>query len=164
MKISPYGNNINHMGKRKGGRPEKYNPEFSPILAEALARCGHIDKEIAVHMGITEATLNNWKNKYPEFLESLKKGKLGTDQLVENALLKRALGFYAVETKVFHYQGKIITKDVRVYYPPDVAACIFWLRNRMADKWKQNPDTGDSDEAMDAIRKIARNIMGSNDS
>lgn len=48
-------------------------------------------------MGITEQTLNVWKKKYPSLFESLKRGKEVIDRQVENALLKRALGYQCTE-------------------------------------------------------------------
>lgn len=101
----------------------KYKEDF-PQRAETYLKRGHIEKELAVHLGISEETLNVYKKKYPEFSESLKRGKVSTDDEVENALLKRAVGFTM----------KVNDKDV--YYPPDVTAQIFWLKNRRPDQWR----------------------------
>lgn len=51
-------------------------------------------------MGINPATLYDWKNKYPKISESLKKGKEVVDIQVENALLKRALGYDYQEQRI----------------------------------------------------------------
>ena len=44
-------------------------------------------------MGIVSSTLYDWKKKYSEISEALKRGKEVVDRQVENALLRRALGY-----------------------------------------------------------------------
>lgn len=101
-------------------------------------------------MGINVATLYDWKNKYSEISEALKKGKEVIDIEVENALLKRALGYdYEEETKEAKYNPdkkdyelkttKIVTKHVL----PDVTAQIYWLSNRKPSNWRRNPTDTD---------------------
>lgn len=60
---------------------------------------GLTDEQIAKNIGITPSTLYEWKKKYSEFSEALKRGKEIVDRQVENALLKRALGYKYVERK-----------------------------------------------------------------
>lgn len=109
-----------------------------------------IDEQIARNMGINVATLYDWKNKYSEISEALKKGKEVIDIEVENALLKRALGYdYEEETKEAKYNPdkkdyelkttKIVTKHVL----PDVTAQIYWLSNRKPSNWRRNPTDTD---------------------
>ncbi|AJO24794.1 Phage protein [Heyndrickxia coagulans] len=50
-------------------------------------------------MSISRSTLNEWKKKYPDISDALKKGKEVVDLQVENALLKRALGYEYTEKK-----------------------------------------------------------------
>jgi hypothetical protein len=37
---------------------------------------------------------------------------------------------------VFVIDKKLEKKIVRKYYPPDVRACIFFLKNRQSDRWR----------------------------
>ena len=60
---------------------------------EGWARDGLTDEQIAKNMGISRSTLNEWKKKYSDISDTLKKGKEVVDRQVENALLKRALGY-----------------------------------------------------------------------
>ena len=82
----------------KGKYSEWLEPE-KLIIIEGWARDGLTDKQIAKNIGVSEQTLNVWKNRFPSFLESLKKGKEVVDREVENALLKRALGYEYTEVK-----------------------------------------------------------------
>ena len=67
------------------------------FLLESWARSGLTDEQIAKNMGVTVRTLYNWKKKSLPIFQSLKKGKEVVDYEVENALLKRALGYTTKE-------------------------------------------------------------------
>ena len=93
------------------------------------------------------------KVKHSSISSVLKKGKEVVDRQVENALLKKSLGFKetvrkAIKCKEVQYDnGKRISEkehieyaDEEVYVPPDTTAQIFWLKNRRPDKWKDKQD------------------------
>lgn len=107
------------------------------ILLEAWARNGLTDEQIAHNMGITTSTLYDWKNKYSEISESLKRGKEVIDILVENALLKRALGYKYTETKKIESKKDGLRTEVTIKeVVPDTTAQIFWLKNRKLQEWR----------------------------
>ena len=130
----------NEVKKKSRGRKSEYREEYAE---QALKLCllGATDKEIAEFFSVSEQTLNSWKKKFPQFLESLKKGKEVIDRKVEKCLLKRALG-YTYEEVRDKYEGDILkertvtTREI----PGDVAAQIFWLKNRKPDIWKDRPE------------------------
>lgn len=98
---------------------------------------GLTNKQIASKIGISHQTLYEWMNKYPEFADTLKKNKEVVDRKVENALLKRALGYeYKEEIKMVSDNGKKSIKIVTKHVPPDVTAGIFWLKNRKPKEWR----------------------------
>lgn len=138
----------------------KYEKWISPeglTLLEGWARDGLTDEQIASNCGCAASTLYVWKDKYPEIAEALKKGKEIVDIIVENALLKRALG-YNYEEIVEEY-GEI-TKRVTKTALPDTTAQIFWLKNRRPDKWRDKP-TNDEDTA---VLQKAKELLGGVDS
>ena len=99
------------------------------------------DEQIAAKMGITRSTLNEWKQKYSDISDTLKRGKEVVDIQVENALLKRALGYESVETTEELSDGQMkVTKRVTKQIPPDTTAQIFWLKNRRPDLWRDKRD------------------------
>ncbi len=125
------------------GKHEEWITDEGLIKLEAWARDGLVDVDIAKKMNINPATLYVYKKKFPEISEALKRGKEVVDAKVENALLKRALGFeYTKETheRVLNKDtGEyefVLTKKVDVVVNPDTTAQIFWLKNRMPDKWR----------------------------
>lgn len=102
------------------GRPTDYRPDMA-LQAEKLCRLGATDKELAEFFEVTERTIGNWKTEHDEFFQSLKRGKILADAEVAHSLYNRALG----------------SND----YPPDTAACIFWLKNRQPAKWRDKTST-----------------------
>lgn len=97
-------------------------------------------------MGITRSTLNEWKKKFSDISDTLKKGKEVIDRQVENALLKRALGYKYEEVirelgvnPATGDEELIVTKVVTKEVQPDTTAQIFWLKNRKPDVWRDTP-------------------------
>ena len=115
------------------GKYHEWLSEDGLIKIQGWARDGLIDEQIAHNMGITTKTLYEWKNKYSEISEALKKGKEVIDRQVENALLKRALGYVYDETT---YEDGVETKRVKKEVAPDTTAQIFWLKNRKPAEWR----------------------------
>jgi hypothetical protein len=127
------------------GRPSKYKPEFV-AQAEKLAALGATDREVANFFDVDERTLNRWKHESEDFCQSLKLGKEASDSRVEQSLYRRATGYSFDSEKVFHFQGRITRADFIEHCPPDVTACIFWLKNRRPDLWREKPE-GDGGDA-----------------
>lgn len=122
----------------------KYEYWLTPeglLKLEGWARDGLTDEQIAYNMGICRDTLIQWKKRYSDISDTLKKGKEVVDRQVENALLKRALGYkYTEVTKERTEGGFVVTKEVTKEVVPDTTAQIFWLKNRKPNEWrdKQN--------------------------
>ncbi len=133
----------------------KYADWLTPeglLKIEGWARDGLTDEQIAQNMGIAYSTLRSWRDKFSAISAVLKKGKEVVDRQVENALLKRALGYSYNEIT---YEGGIETKRVVKEVVPDTTAQIFWLKNRKPDKWRDKPGYEDTSELdkLDAILK-----------
>lgn len=117
------------------------------FLIECWARDGMTKNQIADNIGITPQTLSKWQAKHEEFAAAIKIGAEITDYRVENALLKKALGYDYDEVKTIvgfpdeNGNRPIKTETTRKHVPPDVNAMLLWLNNRRPDKWKRNNDT-----------------------
>lgn len=140
------------------GKYEYWLTEEGLLLLEGWARDGLTDEQIAKNMGIKRQTLYEWKNKYPDISDTLKKGKEVVDREVENALCKRALGYdftEVTEERIFDRatgEYKLtVTKSVKKHMAPDVAAIVFWLKNRKPDKWRDKMAETRADEWNDGV-------------
>lgn len=128
----------------KIGRPSSFHSYMIEQVYK-LALLGATDPQLADFFDVTRATINNWKNDYPEFLDALKRGKGEADAKVAEALYHRALGYSCPDLKVTVHKSKdgkggfkteIIETPYVKHYPPDTTACIFWLKNRQRQDWR----------------------------
>lgn len=121
----------------KRGKFHQWLTDEGLIKLEGWARDGLTDEQIAHNMGIVTSTLYEWKKRYSDITDSLKRGKEVIDRQVENALLKRALGYqYKEVTEEYGEVTKVVTKEVS----PDTTAQIFWLKNRKPKEWRDKQD------------------------
>lgn len=106
------------------------------------------EKDIAQKLGISVATLENYKNKYPEFAEAMQEAKQAVVSDVFSALLKRAKGYEYQEKKVYTRQedtkdgpkSVTYTEITKKQEPPNVAACSLLLKNLDREHdWSDNP-------------------------
>lgn len=124
----------------KGKYQEWLTPDGLTML-EGLARDGLTDELICKKIGIGARTFYEWMERFPQMAQAIKKGKAPVDIQVENALLKRALGYEyeetitEVEELAGGHQKKHIRKVMK-HCPPDTTAQIFWLKNRRPDRWR----------------------------
>lgn len=121
------------------GRPTKYDESFNEQV-EKLAKLGATDEEMADFLNIVTSTFYLWKDEYPSFSESIKRGKIIADSNVADRLYQRAMGFEHPSEEI-----KVVDKDIeRVpiikVYPPDSTAAIFWLKNRRPKEWREKTE------------------------
>lgn len=142
------------------GKYEYWLTEDGLTLLEGWTRDGLTDEQLAHNMDINPATLYDWKKKYPKISEALKKGKEIVDIQVENALLKRALGYDFQEEKIekSDKDGVKIIQTIK-HIPPDVTAQIFWLKNRQKKKWKDKPVEDQQTAAIETAMKALADIL-----
>lgn len=125
-----------------------------------LCKLGATDDQIAQFFEVEESTINNWKTAHPEFMESVRAGKIIADAEVANSFHKRAVGYKYDEvtyekidvkkdgmevdpdgdiedTKAEVYKRKVVTKEI----PPDAGAALNWLKNRQKEIWRDKVET-----------------------
>lgn len=122
------------------GRPSKYKPEFA-AQAEKLCKLGATDIELADFFGVEVRTFYRWMAEYDEFCQSVKASKEIADERVKRSLYERATGYERDETDIRVIEGRIVQTQIRKFYPPDTTACIFWLKNRMKDEFRDKIET-----------------------
>jgi len=135
---------------RPRGRPTAFKPEFCEDI-DKLCMLGATDEMLAVWFKVDERTLNNWKQKYPDFFQSIKDAKLKHDTGVAKSLRDSAMGARWIEEtaikvkEVFYNKDGKKTKEVeRVEVvplqksaPPHPKSVEVWLRNRSPKLWNE---------------------------
>lgn len=137
------------------GRPSSFKTEYA-TQAKQLCELGATDEELAEFFKVSTRNIYRWQNQFPEFSQALKVGKASADDRVERSLFHRACGFKHEAVKIFMPAGA--KEPVHAKYteivPPDTTACIFWLKNRRPDLWRDKrdivvTDTGAADSLSD---------------
>lgn len=101
--------------------PLKYTPDIAK-QAEKLCSLGATETEVAAFFEVDRKTLWRWRQDFPELAEAIRVGKEHADERVVQSL-------YCLATGERNEDGTWRTK-------PDTTACIFWLKNRRPDEWR----------------------------
>lgn len=130
--------------KGPGGRPTEYKPEYAD-QASKLCSLGATDDEIAGFFDVHRSTVYRWKLEHPEFCNAVKSAKEVADERVERSLYQKATGYDYTEEQAFkiktgQYEEEIEVSEVRKHEPAETTACIFWLKNRRRDQWRDKVD------------------------
>ncbi len=128
-----------NMSSTRRGRKSLYREEYAE-LAFNYAILGAIDDQLADFFGVTDRTIRVWKKRYSEFSSALKKGKARADAEIAHSLFHRACGYKHPDVDIRVVRGEIVKTDIIKHYPPDTAACIFWLKNRQPSLWRNHPE------------------------
>jgi hypothetical protein len=137
-----------------GGRPSKYNTDYVRMAYEVML-LGATINDLAIVLNVNADTIYSWQKSYPEFSESIRRGRDYFDSdKVERSLLQRALGYNYDKIKYqlippplpeHPTQEQIETADKNViaipiqkttkHVPPSDKAIRFWLMNRHPERW-----------------------------
>ncbi len=137
-----------NMAKR--GAKSKYDTLVKPHLKEIneKVRQGVTEAAIAKALGISVASLNNYRNKYPEFAEALSKNK-GADVLQDllNAGVEAAKGCYKENEQSIYTideEGNPVLEKVivnKVWQPPNPSLNKFYVQNYGREQGFSNDPT-----------------------
>lgn len=148
------------------GKYQKWLEPDGLLLLEAWARDGLTDEQIAGKCDVAVSTLYEWKKRYSEISEALKKGKEIVDVEVENALLQRTKGYTiplrkTFKCKVIDYdpdtgrkvreREELRTGEDDMHVPADVTAQIFWLKNRKPEAWRDKSELSHEIEGLESF-------------
>ena len=119
------------------GRPTKFKPEYV-VQAEKLCQLGATDQDIADFFDVDLRTIYRWKASHEDFCHALRSGKEAADERVERSLYQRAVGYEQDAVKIFMPAGAAapVYAPYREKVAPDTTACIFWLKNRRKEHWR----------------------------
>jgi hypothetical protein len=118
----------------------KYDPKYV-VIARQAAENGMTNYEIAELLEVGEPTIYVWMVKHKAFAEALKSGREPADDRVERSLYHRANGYSRKHVTIVEKSDGTKETHTKVeHLPPDVTACIFWLKNRRKTIWRDRHD------------------------
>jgi hypothetical protein len=140
------------------GRPTRYKKDFAE-QARKLCLLGATDSQLGDFFGVSEQTINTWKSKHPEFLESIKEGKEKADSQIAESLFNRALGYSHESEEIKVVNGAVVRVPIIKQYPPDTTAAIFWLKNRQKENWRDKTEV-ESKSEVTIVSQVISDIDG----
>ena len=117
-------------------------------------RLGATNEELGELFGVAPRTVDNWIACHPEFAKAVESGRLIADSRIADGLYTRAIGFERKVKRTALYRGEPKDYETNVYFPPDTQACIFWLRNRRRQSWRDGPNAAAPDDDIDDIARL----------
>lgn len=150
-------------------RKDSYEVRVKPKLALVKGWCrrGLTQEQIAENLGISNQSLTNYIRRYEEFADAMAEGAEELEIHIENALVKRALGYSYKEVTRERKQvmneetGEpefklVVTKSVTKHVVPDVGAQQYYLEHRAPRRWERVPSAHiDSIQVNADIQSIA---------
>lgn len=127
--------------KKGRGRPNKYETNVKPRLDEIEQMCLTMtEKQIAEALGVGQSAWCDYKNKYTELSEVLKKGRFKLVQELKSTLIRKAKGFSYSEKKTIKEGGQVVREEIYEKASlPDVAALNLLLKNYDRENWANDP-------------------------
>lgn len=150
------------------GRPSTYNAKYHIPWVKSLARRGLTVQEIAEEIGVAKSTLCKWVSENVELSDALNEGRGYADSLVEDSLYKRALGFTYSEKKTIVSSADTGQKPLKIEIVekeslPDTTACIFWLKNRNPQAWRDTSNISlRTDADIESVKAEIENMILNN--
>jgi hypothetical protein len=121
------------------GRPTSFRPEMCE-QAHNYCLLGATNDELAEFLAVCPRTIDNWIVRHPDFAAAVRSGRVVADARVARGLYDRAVGYDRKVEREIVVAGELKSVASTVHYPPNVQACIFWLRNRRPRTWGDAPD------------------------
>ena len=121
---------------RRAAPRSSYQAEYAEQARKLCLLLGADDQELARFFEVPPATLQGWLASVPEFAAAVRAGRALADAEVADRLWRRAVGYSHDAVRIFNHQGKALEVAYTEHYPPDTAACLFWLKSRQPEKWR----------------------------
>lgn len=130
----------------KAGAKSKYETHVKPHFDKItkMLNDGASEEQVAVSLGISYSSFNNYKVKYEEFAELCRTPRVTLINDLRSALIKKALGM-KIERKKTYIRKDADGKEAKYTeimvdeLPPDVAAINLALKNYDKEGWANDP-------------------------
>lgn len=127
-----------------------YREDHAEQARKLCLLLGATDEELARFFEVPVAVLRGWLADIPAFAAAVQAGRELADAEVADRLYRRALGFSHDAVRIFADREVPYVE----HYPPDTAACIFWLKSRRPAKWRDRPERDAAADAADLLAEL----------
>lgn len=115
----------------KPGPKGKYETHVKPYLDEIFEwlKKGYTDCSICEQLGLHQNTWIRYREENTELSDLYARARAHRNALVMNKMYEKAIGYEHPDLFIAQYQGEVVEKEIKKYYPPDVNAADLFLRN-----------------------------------
>jgi hypothetical protein len=123
----------------------KYNKHLCKLAYE-YAKQGLMDYEIFDNLKISHSAFYDYLNKYPDFYDSIKKGRQLAIQKVEGSLFKKAMGYTVTEkstevkVEADGTMKPVSVRNTEKHFQADMGAIAFFLKNKDPENWRDRQE------------------------
>lgn len=125
-------------------------------LISYLARDGMKLDKIRKTLKIKKARWQNYLRENPDEKRRLELLRHTTDYAVEDALLKRALGYTSEEHRETEKPNGTEQVTTHKEVPPDVRAAALWLKCRRAEVWDEKYTESDEIDIGEELKELEK--------
>lgn len=126
-------------------------------LVAGFRREGESLEQIARRrIGVSDRTMDRWRRESEALERAIRQTDDLVNAMVEESLLRRALGYDSVEEDEELVEGemRVVRRRTR-HVPPDTKACLSWLYSRRSDRWRAQQEPLDAtSEEIAAVRDV----------
>ena len=139
------------------GRPTLYTPEHASRARELCAR-GATNSDLAGRFGVARSTIGQWLSVHPKFAEAVQQGRGVADATAVESLFTRVTGYNHKVEKILFHRGEPRTATYTAHVPPETKACMYWLRNRRPEEWREISERAAAEIAQKAAADAALRV------
>ncbi|SEP26615.1 hypothetical protein SAMN02990966_04700 [Rhodospirillales bacterium URHD0017] len=121
------------------GRPSDFTLDMCE-QAHNYCLLGATNDELAQFFDVSPRTIDRWIAERADFGDAVRSGRVAADARVARGLYGRAVGYDRTVERMAIVAGELKPVTSTIHYPANVQACIFWLRNRRRQTWRDTPN------------------------
>lgn len=119
--------------------PDFLDKEQAQVITH-LCMLGATEAELAAYFEVSTKAFNSWVTQFRGVAQAVRQGREIADAKVTASLFKSAIGYEHEDVHISNYMGQITETKIIRRYPPNAQSCMFWLKNRRPDLWKEKVD------------------------
>jgi hypothetical protein len=130
------------------GCPSRFHPDLCE-QAHNYCLLGATNDELAQFFDVSPGTIDRWIAGHAAFGDAVRSGRVAADPRVARGLFSREVGYDCTVERMAIVAGELKPVTSTIHYPANVQACIFWLRTRRRQTWRDTPNDRPADTVDD---------------
>jgi hypothetical protein len=145
------------IGNVGGKKQTDYRPEYAQLASIIVGVYGSTPAELAKVFGVKPPIIAMWINRHADFRDAIENATKNCNIRVMDRLFRQCMGYKFKTERLFYdgRRGKLVKGTYTETKQPETQAMVFWLKNRMPDKWQDKTAVGiDGAKLADDLKKV----------